>query len=79
MIGVCGRRAGGVSPPSQPSHFPTGLRPLGGLTPPARLLVLFVLAALLVLPIFAHGCHGDVDDEPQAAPPTARIQRDARP
>jgi hypothetical protein len=30
---------------------------------------LFVLAALLVLPIFAHGCHGDgdVDNEPQAA------------
>jgi hypothetical protein len=35
---------------------------------------LFVLAALLVLPI-AHGCHGDdVDDEPQAAPPTAEAK-----
>jgi hypothetical protein len=32
-------------------------------------LALFALAALLVLPIFAHGCHGDgdIDNEPQAA------------
>jgi hypothetical protein len=31
-------------------------------------LVVFVLAALLALPIFAHGCHGDgdIDTEPQA-------------
>ena len=62
MIAVDPRRAGGVSPLFEQVNR--------GLTPPARLFALLVLAALLVLPIFAHGCHGDgdIDNEPQTLP-----------
>ncbi len=36
---------------------------------PRPVLILFVVIAALVLPIFAHGCHGDdVDHEPGLAP-----------
>lgn len=35
-----------------------------------RPAVVFILAAALLVPIFAHGCHGDdVDHEPVVAPP----------
>ncbi len=42
----------------------------GGLPAPVRLgALVFVVLALLALPIFAHGCHGDdVDHEPLFAP-----------
>lgn len=41
-----------------------------GLTPPARQYVwCFVALALLALPLFAHGCHGDdIDHEPLLIP-----------
>ena len=43
-------------------------------TPPARLIPLFVLLALVV-PVFAHGCHGgDHDDEPAFVPPVRHQQ-----
>lgn len=61
------RRAGGACPPGTRQRWHT-LRQ--GLTPPARRgFFWFVVAALLALPIFAHGCHGDdVDHEPLFVP-----------
>jgi hypothetical protein len=45
---------------------------LSSLTPVPRLLTPFFVAALLLFPIFAHGCHrGDHDDEPTVAPISA--------
>lgn len=43
----------------------TGGRPAAALAP---VFALFVLAGLLLLPIFGHGCHRgtDIDTEPQA-------------
>ena len=39
------------------------------LTPVSRLLTPIFIAAILLFPIFAHGCHrGDHDDEPAFAP-----------
>jgi hypothetical protein len=38
-----------------------------GLTPPARPIFAFAFVVALLLPFFAHGCHGDdVDHEPSA-------------
>ena len=70
------RRAGGLSPPrptktSLAKTIRTGRGVVGGLTPLTRraAVLLFVLVALLALPIFAHGCHGDdVDHEPLFIP-----------
>lgn len=46
------------------------VRGTGGLSPAARLLAWAAVLAILVLPVFAHGCHGDdVDHEPGFAPP----------
>jgi hypothetical protein len=43
--------------------------------PPARLVLLIAVLALLVLPIFAHGCHGDDEDhEPGLAPPVSETR-----
>jgi hypothetical protein len=62
-------------PPLSPNPSPPrgeGSKPAD----PARLFARFAVLALAAFLIFAHGCHGDgVDDEPQAAPPTA----DAKP
>lgn len=47
------------------SHEPCHLTPASWSLSPVSWLLLFVL---LLLPIFAHGCHGDdVDHEPSAA------------
>jgi hypothetical protein len=41
----------------------------GGHTPPTRQVLLFAIIALLIFPIFAHGCHRwDHDDEPNLIP-----------
>jgi hypothetical protein len=46
----------------------------GGVSPPARRALVFFVTAILLIPIFAHGCHtGDHDDEPAFVPP-ARTQ-----
>jgi hypothetical protein len=38
-------------------------------------VVLFAVLALLILPIFAHGCHGDDEDhEPGFAPPVSQAR-----
>ncbi|QEG27710.1 hypothetical protein GobsT_24700 [Gemmata obscuriglobus] len=54
----------------QPAHCRQRLLVLGGLVSPARVgFLVFVTVALLALPIFAHGCHGDdVDHEPLFVP-----------
>jgi hypothetical protein len=41
---------------------------------------MLVVLLSLVVPIFAHGCHGDdVDHEPVVAPPTRHPPPEARP
>lgn len=47
-----------------------------GLPGPVSWLFLVVLAALLAVPVFAHGCHGDdIDQEPATAPPGRHVER----
>lgn len=42
----------------------------------ARPVVLAAALGLLLIPLFAHGCHGDdVDHEPSFAPPVAQPER----
>ena len=56
MTGVGSRESGVWSRERKPASVP-------------RAVWFAVLALLLTLPIFAHGCHrGDHDDEPQFAP-----------
>ncbi|MDB5310712.1 MAG: hypothetical protein JWO38_4914 [Gemmataceae bacterium] len=48
--------------------------------PPARLFFFVVVVAALVLPVFAHGCHGDdVDHEPGFTPPATHPEPELRP
>ena len=64
ISGVRGQRSG-VS--GQESAVNTGRGLVGLLSPVSWLLI---LAAALLVPIVAHGCHGDdVDHEPGTGPP----------
>jgi hypothetical protein len=76
-----GRRVGGALNPPPARLAPLADLPRRGegedsgrsaVPAPIRLLPVFVFLALVV-PIFAHGCHGgDHDDEPAFAPPARR-------
>lgn len=60
------RRAGGIGP-LVASWRAEGISPV--FRPACRVIFWFAVAALLALPIFAHGCHGDdVDHEPLLIP-----------
>jgi len=61
-----------VSSPSLVKSGRDGRGPGGGTRgKKTRLAALFVVAAALALPVFAHGCHGDdADLEPGVGPPT---------
>jgi hypothetical protein len=68
---------GGCPVDAHADHTPG---PPGGHAAPVRGVVLFAALALLVMPLFAHGCHGDdVDHEPGAVPPTVRAGADHGP
>ncbi len=66
MTGVCDRETGVGGQESGDRSRETGPRFRLWLSPVSCLLI----SVILVLPLFAHGCHtGDHDDEPQFAPP----------